>query len=77
MKRLATDCRKIFANHISDEGLVSRLYTVSKLNSKNASNTIRKWAKDMSRHFIRKHVQMANKHMKRCSTSLAIRKCKK
>ena len=74
MKRQATSSENIFANHVSDKGLMFIIYKeFSKLNSKKKKNLIRKQTKDLNRHFTKEDIQMANQCVKRCSTSLAIR----
>ena len=74
VKRQLSEWEKIIANATTDKGLISKIYKqLIQLNAIKTNNLIKKWGKDLNRHFSKEDIQMANKHLKRCSTLLIIR----
>ena len=73
VRRQPSEWEKI-ANETTDKGLISKIYKqLMQVNTRKTNNPVTKWEKDLNRHFSKEDIQTANKHMKRCSTSLIIR----
>ena len=73
MKRQPSEWEKIIANETNDKGLIFIIYKrVIQLKARKTNNPIKKREKDLNRHFSKEDIQIANKHMKRCSTLLII-----
>ena len=77
VKRQPSEWEKIIANETADKQLTFKIYKkLIQLNTRKTKHPVKKWGiKNLNRHFSKEAIQMANKPMKRCSTSV-LEKCK-
>ena len=65
MKRQPSEWEKVIANEATDKELISKIYKqILQLNSTKISDLIKKWSKEINRHFSKEDIQMAKKHIK-------------
>jgi hypothetical protein len=74
LRKPSTEWKKIFDGYTSDKGLITKIYReLKKPNSSQINELIKKWATELNRTFSKEEIQMAKKHLKKCSPALTIK----
>ena len=77
VKRQPSEWEKITANETTDKELIFKIYKqFMQLNTRKTKDPIKKWAKELNRHFSKEDMQMAKKHMKNAQKHSLLEKCK-
>ena len=77
VKRQPSEWEKIIANETTDKRLIFKINKqLRQLNARKTNNPIKKWKKNLNRHFSKEDIQLAIKHMKRYSNRSLLEKCK-
>ena len=77
MKRQPSEWETLIANERTDKGLISKIYKqLIEISTRKTNNPTESGGKNLNRYFFKEDIQMANKHMKMCSTVLILEKCK-
>ena len=77
VKRQPSEWETIIANETTDKGLISKIYKqLIQFNAKKRNNLVKKWKKDLNRHFSKEDIQTANKHVENAQHCSLLEKCK-